>query len=742
MIDRRLMNMTAARPSLGPGQPLPPLREDLALIEAAPQRDGSPAWMIHDPVTNRFYRIGWLEFELLSHWHEPDAATLLAAVRADSGLDAAPEELLSLIQFLAQHHLLRSSDAGACAGLVAEHGRTRDARWRRLLHDYLFFRVPLVRPQVWLERWLPRVSFMGRRPFLLLTAAVAMIGVLLALRQWDVFLHSLQGSMSWQGLLGYAAALAVAKALHELGHAFTATWYRVRVAHMGVAFLVLWPMLYTDTSESWKLTDRRQRFRIAAAGMAVELGLAGFATLGWSLAPDGVLRDALFFLATVSWIMTLAINASPFMRFDGYFLLSDALDLPNLHQRAFAQARYALRCAILGIGHRKAGAVAGPSAAGVAAPAEAIDQDLPEAFEPALRRGLIAFAWMTWAWRLVVFIGIALAVYHFFFKALGILLFIIEIGWFLVRPVLAEISQWFVLRRQAQTGRIAASLLVVMAIVALLAVPWRGTIEAEGLLRAERQQVLYAPLPARLLAPLQPGQYRAGQTVALLDSPEIEQRVLAHRVTAEGLERQLRLSVGSVQGREQRGLIAERLQRELSALAGERAQQERLTLPAPFDGRLSDIDDSLRPGSWIAPGQPMAVLYDPHHWVVDAYVAQQDLGRVRVGAAVRFHRHREPTAPLEGTVQAIDADRQQRFAHPMLAVDHGGRLPASRGADGQLQPREARYRIRIRIDGAAADAGPAWRETAGLVRISAAPRSLLADWLSNALSVLIRESGF
>lgn len=714
--------MDRTRPTWDLARSLPPLREDLALIEAAPRRDGSPAWMVHDPVANRFYRLGWLEFELLSRWRAPTAGQALSQTRDETGLTVSADELANLVDFLARHHLLRASEPGAAQALVDEAARAHDAKLKRLLHDYLFFRIALVRPQAWLERWLPRVRFVASPAFLGLTAAVTVAGILLALRQWDVFLHSLGASMSLSGLLGYAVALAVAKTLHELGHAFTAAHFRIRVAHMGVAFLVLWPMLYTDTGEAWKLADRRQRFRIAAAGMAVELGLAGFATLAWSLAPDGAVRDALFFLATVSWVMTVAINASPFMRFDGYFLLSDALDLPNLHQRAFAQARHALRHAVLGRG-----------------PAF----DPPEAFEPGPRRALIAFAWLTWLWRLVVFVGIALAVYHFFFKALGIVLFAVEIAWFVVRPLVSEVGQWASLRRHAQAGHVARSLLVALAVLGLLLIPWRGVATAEGLLRAEHQQVLYAPVPARLAEALRVGEREAGDGLARLDSPDIRQQVQERRVATDGLERQLLLSVGTAQGRERRGLIAERLQGQLVALAGEEARLARLAMTAPFRGYLTDVDEGLKPGVWIAPGQPMAILHDPRSWIVDAYLEQQQVARIRVGATARFYRHGHAGAPLIGTVQAIDADRQQRFAHPLLAVDHGGRLPALRGPDGQLTPRDALYRVRILIDtGGTVPAGVRWRESPGAVRIEAERRSLLLDWGRHALSVLIRESGF
>ena len=87
-----------------------------------------------------------------------------------------------------------------------------------------------------------------------------------------------------------------------------------------VAFVVLWPMLYTDTSESWRLRSPRHRLAISSAGISVEMALAGLSTLAWALLSDGPLRQAMLYLATTGWVLSLALNASPFMRFDGYFI--------------------------------------------------------------------------------------------------------------------------------------------------------------------------------------------------------------------------------------------------------------------------------------------------------------------------------------------------------------------------------------------------------------------------------------
>ena len=188
------------------------------------------------------------------------------------------------------------------------------------------------------------------------------------------------------------------KVIHEMGHALTAKRYGCRVPSMGIALLVLWPVLYTDVTETWKLVSRRQRLAVGLAGVTAELVFAVFATLAWSFLPDGPVRGAAFILATTSWIATLLLNLSPFMRFDGYFVLSDWLEMPNLHARAFAIARWWLRERLFGLG-----------------------EPPPEELPPGRRRFLIVFSFATWFYRVTVFLGIAVLVYHFAIKALGIL---------------------------------------------------------------------------------------------------------------------------------------------------------------------------------------------------------------------------------------------------------------------------------------------------------------------------------
>ena len=692
------------------------MREDLKLFPAAGNRDGSPAWMIQDPVTNRFFRIGWIEFELLSRWSLNDPHAILNAVRQQTPLDPSLGDLEQLAGFFRKHQLLRQSNAAGVDYLRDAARRARVGRWRWLLHNYLFFRIALVRPQRFLQAVAPWLGKLYSRPFFFVSLAAAALGLLLAARQWDGFVHTFNDFLSPEGFAGYAVALFIAKSLHELGHAVTATRYGVRVAHMGIAFLVMWPMLYTDTGESWKLPDRRQRFRIAAAGMATEFALAGFATLAWSLVDDGALRSVLFFLATTSWILTLGINASPFMRFDGYFLLSDALDLPNLHARSFALARVRLRHLLLGWN----------------------DPD-PEPFEPGLRRFLVAFAFITWIYRLVVFIGIAVAVYYFFFKLLGIFLFAVEIGWFVVRPLWSELNVWRQRRAAISVTRRLALLLAAGLLLALLAWPWARDVRGEGWLHAEQQQLIYSPFPARIASLQAEGEVAAGATLVVLDSPDTRSKAMQSRILADSLALQLDQTIGRSDGEERRTLLVEQLAQQLAELGAQQAELQRLELTAAFAGRLLDTDRDLRAGVWITANQPIAILVDPASWVVDSLVEQKALQRIRVGSAVRFYRRNRFEAPLHGEVVAIDSARAQVLPHPMLAAEQGGRIAASKQSNGAWAPRDVLYRVRIKVD---ADLTRRPAVGLGSALIDGDRRSVLVDAWTAVAAVLVRESGF
>ncbi|ARN21699.1 HlyD family efflux transporter periplasmic adaptor subunit [Piscinibacter gummiphilus] len=692
-------------------RPTPPLREDLKLSETSPGHDGSPAWVIEDAVLNRFYRIGWFEFECLLRWGQPPGR-ICEQIAAETALQPDVDQVVGFGRFLASNQLVHP-DAQATARLRSQSEGNPWLHGRWWLHHYLFFRIPLLRPQAVLQRLSAALDPVWRPATAWLVAALGLLGVILVLQQWDTFAAAVVESFSAEGLVSFAAALLVAKTLHELGHALVATRLGLRVAHMGVAFVVLWPMLYTDTGESWKLRSARQRLAVASAGILAELGLAGLATLGWALCDDGPLRNALLYLATTSWVLSLALNASPFMRFDGYFITSDLLDFPNLHERSSALARTALRRSLLGL-----------------------DEPWPEAQPTGRRRALVAFAVTTWLYRLVLFAGIAVAVYLLFFKVLGIVLFVVEVLWFIVRPVWRELGHWWAARRAVPGSRRLAAGLLGLAALAFLAVPWRTQVDAVGVARSQQQTRVYAPFPGRLSDVRPAGDVTAGDTLVVLEDPDIDSRMRGNEAGQQGYEARLAGLIADPAGSAELAATRQRLIVEVEEVRAARTEMARLQLRAPATGRWLDVDPERQPGQWVGTRDLLGVLIDPTRWQVDAYVRQDEVHRLRPGDAVSFHAEGVAT-PLAGRVVSIGSTRVSELGHPMLATRFGGPLPVvARGES--LQPDPPRFHVLVQLD----TAPPGQRETRGRLRIDGAPRSLLGDGMTRLGAVLLRESGF
>ncbi|CZY22500.1 HlyD family efflux transporter periplasmic adaptor subunit [Enterobacter hormaechei] len=687
--------------------PWPALRDELQLSSAGRNRDGSPAWHLTDPVRNLFFRLGWLEIEILKRWQMADAAVIADTIRQQTTLQPEEEDVSDFVAFLQQQQLLRTA-----------RYRPGETVWKRLLHSYLFVRIPLIHPDRMLRRLLPMVRVLFSQAFLLLTLVVSAVGLFLAIRQWDNVVAGLHNSVSWHGALGFAVALVLSKCWHELGHAFTAARHGVRVGHMGVALLVMLPMAYTDTGESWKLSRSGERLKIACAGIVAELILAGWATLLWSLAPEGPVKNAFFFLATTAWIMTVAVNASPFMRFDGYYILSDYLDFPGLHERAGNWAKRAMRRVLWGL-----------------------DDPRPENLSPGFALFLTLFAFATWIYRLILFIGIAVVVYHAFFKALGVVLFLIEIITFVVQPMFRELKVCWS-RRREMPRRHRMRLALVLAVVAVVVfTPWSGKVTLHGVLEAGVVQPVYTPFAARLSDVL----VQEGQTVALnqplfeLDAPLPETSVHKASELREAWEANARGALGLDKDGPARQVMAEQMAREFAQQqnAGS-GELKRLKLLAATSGVIEDVDRTVTPGSWIAPDTRIASVVNAHRWRVKALAGEEDLLRLHDGARVKVWLPGQ-WQPLTGEVTSIDNSAVTRLPSLLLAKDHGGPIALNpTHAKKDLRPEGVWYRVSI--EGRTPEHGGV-REGRVTVSIVSEKESLARRWLNSAMLTLIQQTG-
>lgn len=707
-------------PQKSPQPALPRLREDVALLPGPHAADGDKSWLIHDPVRNAFFRIGWQEFEILSRWGETAPAAIATAVNRETSLSINEEDVGNVAQFMVENELTVLAGAEDRDAWRRRIEFIRNKSLARRFQENLFLRVPLVDPDRFLAATAGMAGLFFTRGFWLTTLVAGCVALILVGRQWDGFLATFPYFFSFQGLVIYAIALSFAKVIHELGHAYAAKRHGLRVPSMGVAFLVFWPVLFTDTTDSWRLRSGSQRFVVAGAGMAAEIALAAWALLVWTLLPPGAVQSAVFALATATWVLTLVVNLNPLIRFDGYFLLSDALAVENLQPRAFALLRHNFRTWCLGV----ASTDPEPGLAG------------------GLRRGMVIYAIGALAYRVVLAIGIGALLYYMAFKLLGIIALAAVAVIMIVQPAIRELRTLFgkdqVLVRPV---RLIVFIGIVAGGVALIFYPWQGTISSPAILKAAAQSHVYSPYAARVavLHVKRGDTVAVGAPIATLTSPEIEYRLRNATARAETFQ----LVVNRIRFREdiadQESVIRQQLAKAVAEAAGYKSQLDALVLRAPFAGTVSWLSETAGPGNWVRPDGAIALVVDSTHNAMTAYVEESDLARIDPEARGKFYAYGDTSAPAPVTLRSIAASATDTLRDRALASIYGGPIPARAGDNGSVVPEGGIYEARLRLN----VRQPATsREITGIVRIDARTESISRRLWRQINTVLVRESGF
>lgn len=708
---------TAALPTMPPAR-LPRLRQDLELLPGPVLDNIGRTWRIRDPARNRFFDIGPFEFAALSDWSDQLTPAQLAEQLAES-LDAevVPSDLLPLIAFLQDNELLVPDES---VRDFLRQKRLKNARgfWGKLLHNYLFFRLPLLNPEPLLDWLVKRTQGLFTPRMLWLMLALMIVDVHLIFQHWDELAAHFDYSFSWDGLVLVGTAGILSKVVHEFGHAVTARRYGVRVPAIGVAFVVMYPMLYTDTSDSWRLHDKHQRLAIAAAGMISEFSLALCATFLWAITPDGVLRSALFSLAFVGWLIALGLNASPFFRFDGYYILSDAVDIQNLHERGGALARQRFRSYFLGIE----------------------DPDPEPYLNQSAKRWLTVFSTFTWCYRLIVFVTIAVLVYQYFFKVLGLVLMMVELIWFVILPLQREVLS---LSRKVADMRPQWHALIALLIVGLLSgFLWilATTISSPAVLSAKNEYLIQTPGTGLLVqVNAQNGQRcRKGQELAVVLSPEALLRKDTAEISRHALVEELQRTVANANSRERISSI----QNQISQLsATERlsiSESKLLRLRAQGDGVVRDVLPEAMPGRWVRSREMLMRVVSEEEGLITAYVSEATVHRVLEGAQAIFYPANPELPPVRARVTEVDTATSHSLPLPVLASVYGGPLPTTKMESGELILHESRYRIRLQPE----QPVHVTQIQQGTVSIAGDSLGALMQLPARMMSTLIREAGF
>ena len=690
-----------------------------ALLPAPRGPSGEPRWFLHDPVRHAFHFIGEQAVKLLSVWRAAPVETVLKAAQKEADFEVTEDSLKSLTEFLYENKLTVDPPGGDTEKLAVQENAKRTPFHELLVHKYLFFRIPMFNPQNFLRRNARLAEVFFKRATWMTIAVIGVIGLLFTARQWESFVKTFLHFFTLEGFVFYALTLAVIKVLHEFGHAFAAHRYGARVPVIGLAFLVMFPILYTDTTDAWRIKDRKARLYIDAAGVMVELAIASISIFLWSFLPDGPARSIAFFAATTSWVMSLFVNLNPFMRFDGYYLMSDFFRVQNMQKRGFEYGRWLMRETLFKLGAPQ-----------------------PFPLKGKAKIGFAAYAYGTWVYRFFLFIGIAILVHHLFPKAIGIVLFTIEILFFIVAPIWRELKVW---KGQAMTilstARGRTTLCLAAALLAAFLLPWQTTARAPALLTPGLSVEIFPPAPARIDALLvKNGQIvERGETLARLSAPHLDHDLALATRRLALIDAQLNRMAASLEERRFGATLIEERAREVAQIASIEKLQNELVLRAPHDGRVTDLPSELHPARYVTATQRFMRVVGTKPSKLTVYPPEHLADRVAQGADIEFISE-DPLLPkIKAQVSTLAPTALQHVEDRVLTQLGGGALAVYENKRGELIADTQLFRMEAEL---APDNTYNIGQHRGVAHIKVASQSPASAVWRSVMGVLIRETDF
>lgn len=684
---------------------------------------GEGYWVVKEPVGLNYYRFHEEEFAILQML---DGESTLDSIKERFESEFAPQKITfqDLQQFIGMLHrsgLVISETAGQGRQLKKRRDEKKRKEWLGRLSNVFALRWRGVDPERLLS-WLYRYTRWIFHPVcvaLCLTMAVS--ALLLVMVQYDVFysrlpsFHEFFDPRSANKWLYLALTMGVVKVLHEIGHGLSCKHFGGECHEIGFMLLVLTPCLYCNVSDSWMLPNKYRRAMIGAAGMYVEMVLASAATFLWWFSDRSTLLNNLslnvMFICSVS---TLVFNGNPLLRFDGYYILMDLTEIPNLRQKATEVLKRFMVSVCLGL-------------------------EQPEnPFLPQKNRilfGLYTVAAVLYRWIVVFSIVMFLIKV---FEPIGLKIVgqvIAAVGFFgLVVQPLWQLARFFYMpgrMHKVKKHRVIASLAVVASLLAaIIFLPLPHSVKCEFEIQPRNASAVYVEVPGRMEEILvKEGQtVEQGQPLLVFSNPDLELSVLNLEgqlaVTQARLKTVERERFHSDQSGLQIGQLSELLTTTGKQLAEEQRELSRLNIVAPVAGVVipatprpagSDVQDGRLPawsGSPLDPknlgaaypeGELLCRIGDPLDLEALLIVDQADIDLVDVAMGqdqqprVKLEADAYPGRQLDSHVEQV-ARVELKDIPDSLAAQAGGRLETRVDRSGAVRPLSTSYHARVPLD--------------------------------------------
>lgn len=685
------------------------------------ENGGNRRVVVKDPVSEKYFRLSDYDFRLLKMLDGrvtvPDAIEKLRNRGFFYELDAAR----IIVNKAARLGLLLGTKFGTAQYQKDLKTSLEQAKRDRRLSSVYFWFIPILNPDRFLERTVGLFKLLVNKWLGILVLLAAPGAVYLVVDGLWKFQHAYLFFFNWENLLYLWITIAFIKLIHEFSHAYVAKSFGLRVPQMGIAMLVFFPCLYCNTTDAWQLADRRQRLVIAAAGIIAEAVLAVVAAYVWRFTKEGMLNSLAFYLMAVSFISTLFFNANPLMKFDGYFILMDYLEMPNLVSKAYRHIRFLFLHKVLG---------------------------LPNLEDPAKskreRRILTVYGIASFIYRMFLYSGIIVGVYYRFDKMVGILLALLGISLFIIRPIFRG-TRSLIAQRGAIRPKLVGSLVflsIVAALVAVLVVPFSGYSVFPCYLGSRQVQKLTVPLLTRV------------ENVFIHNGSVVQKNDVLFRLDTTYLElllRQEELKKGIAEQELDALLVDPEQMAKAPAKRTELRQIEREIARikkylevatssniAPFAGVITSLDYRLQPGFQPGEGVVVGELQSPTDCVIHALVPAAEIAKVRVGQEAEIWFPIGEGRIIKRKIDYIKSYSERDLENSPFSSRFGGELATEAKSEQQRDaPLEAQFdcAVYFRNSSEAIPLG-----TTGRLAVKAPPRSLIVRLWDRTVQAFNRES--
>ncbi|QSA98385.1 hypothetical protein [Methylococcus sp. EFPC2] len=563
------------------------------------------------------------------------------------------EEVIQLLGQLHANDLLKGDVIPDTAELFTRFDQRSRSVWLSNLKNPLAIRLPVWDPDAFLKRTLPYVRPLFGWAGLLLWLMVVGLGITLAAHHWPELSENVSDRMmAARNLVILWLTFPLIKLFHELGHAYAARIQGGEVHEMGIMLLALMVVPYVDASSSAGFRGKWQRALVGSAGMLVEVFIASLAMILWVLVAQGNLRAILFDIMMIAGVSTLVFNGNPLLRYDGYYMLSDLIETPNLALRA---NRY-----WLSLINRHLFRIKNP------APLDAT---------PGECRWFLFYAPAALAYRFVVMFGIAIFLANSFF-VIGVALALWSAASLLVIPLVKGLH--YVLhdpRLQASRRRAVGVTLGLAGALALFisVIPMPLRTQSEGVVWLPEQAEARAGTAGFVHRVLVKAGSRVevGDPLVECEDPvlEAEIRLARARVAEIGTRR----AAEWVEDKVKAGITRQELEREQANLARAEEKARNLLIRSKARGYFMLAKEDDLPGRFLKQGELVGYVVDGSLPLVRVVVGQDDIDLVRRGTravAVRFADRPGDVLPAR-LIREVPAARAE-LPSPALSTEGGG----------------------------------------------------------------------